>query len=35
VHVDSSKILNKLVICVEFVKTRWPSDQVNINLMHL
>jgi len=35
VRVDLNKILNKLVICVEFVKTRWPSDQMNMNLMHL
>jgi len=36
VHVhESAYALNKLVVCVEFIKARWPLDQVNIDLIQM
>ena len=28
-------VLNELVFCVEFIETRWPLDQVNIDLIQI
>jgi len=30
---ESAYVLNELVILVEFIEARWPSDQVNIDLI--